>query len=114
MDPTWRELSLIALPQCLVLATESEAAVPLTSNEYVPRTQKLLDQLLTSTKLSYQMMLYPLVYMLIWALPTSIRIYQAVSGKPAAFQVATADKACIVVQGLLDAIVYGKCSKKSF
>ena len=54
------------------------------------------------------MMLYPLVYMLIWALPTSIRIYQAVTGKPAGFSVATADKACIVIQGLMDAIVYGK------
>lgn len=59
------------------------------------------------------MMLYPLVYMLIWALPTSIRIYQAVSGRPAAFPIATADKACIVVQGLLDAIVYGKYWKDS-
>lgn len=38
------------------------------------------------------MMLYPLVYMLVWALPTCIRIYQAVSGKSAPFGIATADK----------------------
>ncbi|OAA58719.1 Glucose receptor Git3 [Cordyceps fumosorosea ARSEF 2679] len=43
-------------------------------------------------RLSYQMMLYPLVYMLIWALPTAIRIYQAVSGHSAPFSVATVDK----------------------
>lgn len=53
------------------------------------------------------MMLYPLVYMLIWALPTSIRIYQSVSGHSAPFAVATVDKSCIVIQGLCDAIVYG-------
>ncbi|KAJ6780921.1 hypothetical protein PWT90_06829 [Aphanocladium album] len=58
-------------------------------------------------RLSYQMMLYPLVYMLIWALPTSIRIYQAVSGHSAPFPVATVDKSCIVIQGFCDAIVYG-------
>ncbi|ATY67085.1 Glucose receptor Git3 [Cordyceps militaris] len=58
-------------------------------------------------KLSYQMMLYPLVYMLIWALPTAIRIYQAVSGHSAPFAVATVDKSCIVIQGLCDALVYG-------
>ncbi len=38
------------------------------------------------------MMLYPLVYMLIWALPTAIRIYQAVSGHSASFPIATVDK----------------------
>lgn len=73
------------------------------------------------------MMLYPLVYMLIWALPTSIRIYQAVSGHSAPFTVATVDKvrqpaifkytinfrltkflqSCIVIQGFCDAVVYG-------
>ncbi|KAJ4153460.1 hypothetical protein LMH87_009945 [Akanthomyces muscarius] len=58
-------------------------------------------------RLSYQMMLYPLVYMLIWALPTAIRIYQAVSGHSASFPIATVDKSCIVVQGLCDALVYG-------
>lgn len=40
------------------------------------------------------MMLYPLVYMLIWALPTAIRIYQAVSGHSASFPIATVDKVC--------------------
>lgn len=58
-------------------------------------------------RLSYQMMLYPLVYGLVWALPTIIRIYQAVSGTSAGFTIATIDKSCIVIQGLCDAIVYG-------
>jgi len=58
-------------------------------------------------RVSYQMMTYPLVYMMIWAIPTSIRIYQSVSGKPAPFGIATVDKSCIVIQGFADAIVYG-------
>lgn len=53
------------------------------------------------------MLMYPIAYMLIWALPTSIRIYQAVTAKPAPFPLQTVDKACIVVQGLVDAIIYG-------
>ncbi len=37
-------------------------------------------------------MTYPLVYLLIWAIPTSIRIYQAVTSNPAPFGIATVDK----------------------
>jgi hypothetical protein len=58
-------------------------------------------------KLARQMMMYPLVYMLIWTIPTTIRIYQSVTGKPAPFGIATVDKACIVIQGFADAIIYG-------
>ncbi|KAF2018667.1 hypothetical protein BU24DRAFT_488753 [Aaosphaeria arxii CBS 175.79] len=58
-------------------------------------------------KTAYQMMSYPLVYMLIWTIPTTIRIYQSVTGKAAPFGIATTDKACIVVQGFADAIIYG-------
>lgn len=43
-------------------------------------------------KLARQMMYYPLVYMAIWTIPTSIRIYQSVTGKPAPFAIATVDK----------------------
>ena len=71
------------------------------------------------------MMTYPLVYMLIWTIPTTIRIYQATTGRSAPFGIATIDKACsevptmlscadvrgiqacIVIQGFADAIVYG-------
>lgn len=53
------------------------------------------------------MLAYPLVYMLIWVIPTTIRIYQATTGKPAPFPVATVDKACIVIQGFADAVIYG-------
>lgn len=58
-------------------------------------------------RISYQMMLYPLVYMLIWTIPTVVRIYQAVTGKAAPFGIATVDKSCIVIQGFADALVYG-------
>ncbi|OCL12081.1 hypothetical protein AOQ84DRAFT_386363 [Glonium stellatum] len=58
-------------------------------------------------KLAYQMMAYPLMYMLIWTIPTAIRIYQSVTGKAAPFGIATADKACIVIQGFADALIYG-------
>lgn len=43
-------------------------------------------------KLARQMMMYPLVYMLIWTIPTSIRIYQSVTKKSAPFGIATVDK----------------------
>jgi len=66
-----------------------------------PRTTRKLK------KLARLMLMYPIAYMLIWALPTSIRIYQAATGRPAPFALQTVDKACIVVQGLVDAIIYG-------
>ncbi|KAF2463377.1 uncharacterized protein BDR25DRAFT_298177 [Lindgomyces ingoldianus] len=59
------------------------------------------------SKMAYQMMSYPLVYMIIWTIPTTIRIYQSSTGKAAPFGIATVDKACIVVQGFADAIIYG-------
>jgi len=58
-------------------------------------------------RISYRMMVYPLVYMFIWITPTAIRIYQATTGKSAPFAIGTIDKACIVIQGFADAIVYG-------
>lgn len=75
-------------------------------------------------KMARQMMSYPLVYMLIWTIPTTIRIYQSVTGKPAPFAIGTVDKvslyrsfyiltstdylqACIVIQGFADSIIYG-------
>jgi hypothetical protein len=45
-----------------------------------------------SEQISYQMMTYPLVYMLIWTIPTTIRIYQATTGKSAPFAIGTIDK----------------------
>jgi hypothetical protein len=53
------------------------------------------------------MLLYPLAYAVVWSLPTGIRIYQAASGQPAPWQLQTVDKACIVLQGLVDAVIYG-------
>lgn len=53
------------------------------------------------------MLMYPLAYMLVWTLPTSIRIYQVTTGRAAPFALQTVDKACIVVQGLVDAVIYG-------
>jgi hypothetical protein len=43
-------------------------------------------------KMAYQMMMYPIIYMIIWTIPTAVRIYQAISGKPAPFGIATVDK----------------------
>ncbi|KAH8596235.1 hypothetical protein B0O99DRAFT_686278 [Bisporella sp. PMI_857] len=56
---------------------------------------------------SFQMMTYPLVYMFIFIIPTSMRIYQFSTGKNAPFAISTIDKACIVIQGFADAIIYG-------
>lgn len=53
------------------------------------------------------MLLYPLAYAVIWSLPTVIRIYQTTTSQPAPWQLQTVDKVCIVVQGLVDAIIYG-------
>lgn len=53
------------------------------------------------------MLLYPLAYAVVWSLPTTIRIYQTISGEPAPWQVQTLDKACVVVQGFVDAVIYG-------
>ncbi|KAK3348821.1 hypothetical protein B0T25DRAFT_230094 [Lasiosphaeria hispida] len=58
-------------------------------------------------KLARLMLLYPLAYAVVWSLPTGIRIYQTVSGQPAPWQLQTVDKACIVLQGLVDAVIYG-------
>jgi hypothetical protein len=43
-------------------------------------------------KVSFQMMIYPLVYMFIFIIPTSIRIYQFSTGKTAPFVVGILDK----------------------
>ncbi|KAG4255703.1 hypothetical protein FPRO03_04651 [Fusarium proliferatum] len=53
------------------------------------------------------MIMYPVVYMLVWTLPTAIRVYQTIKHTPAPFALQTIDKACIVSQGLVDAIIYG-------
>ncbi|KAK4449040.1 hypothetical protein QBC34DRAFT_299670 [Podospora aff. communis PSN243] len=58
-------------------------------------------------QLARLMLLYPLAYAIIWSLPTGIRIYHTVSSQPAPWQVATIDKACIVLQGFVDAVIYG-------
>jgi hypothetical protein len=53
------------------------------------------------------MLLYPLSYAVVWSLPTIVRIYQASSGQAAPWQVQTIDKACVVLQGVVDATIYG-------
>ncbi|KAB5581052.1 hypothetical protein GE09DRAFT_461083 [Coniochaeta sp. 2T2.1] len=58
-------------------------------------------------KLARLMLMYPLAYILIWTLPTAIRIYQATKGKSAPFVLETIDKSCIVIQGFIDAVIYG-------
>ncbi|KAK3390066.1 G protein-coupled glucose receptor regulating Gpa2-domain-containing protein [Podospora didyma] len=58
-------------------------------------------------RLARMMLLYPLAYALIWSLPTTIRIYQATSKRSAPWQLQTVDKACVVLQGFVDAMIYG-------
>ncbi|KAK5663849.1 hypothetical protein OQA88_52 [Cercophora sp. LCS_1] len=53
------------------------------------------------------MFLYPLAYAMVWTLPTCIRIYQTASGTAAPWQLQTVDKFCVVIQGLVDAVIYG-------
>jgi hypothetical protein len=67
---------------------ESSGAV--TGRTHVRQPSPLLK------KMAYKMMLYPLVYMLIWTIPTTIRIYQSVTGKSAPFGIATVDKVRIL------------------
>jgi hypothetical protein len=75
------------------------------------------------------MLMYPVAYIFVWTLPTGIRIYQASKGTAAPFALQTIDKvsssglskhlskkgnchltslkSCIVVQGFVDALIYG-------
>ncbi|CEJ93626.1 hypothetical protein VHEMI09204 [[Torrubiella] hemipterigena] len=101
-----------------VTATATGPSTPTTASDapgVAPRRRAIRSKTAAPDlqRLAYQMMLYPLVYILVWSLPTSIRIYQAVTGKSAPFTIATIDESCIVIQGLLDAIVYG-CNEKTF
>jgi hypothetical protein len=53
------------------------------------------------------MLIYPLVYMLVWIIPTVVRIYQMATGRAVVFEIGLLDKVCIVLQGLVDTGVYG-------
>ncbi|KAI3548635.1 hypothetical protein CMEL01_07130 [Colletotrichum melonis] len=53
------------------------------------------------------LLLYPLAYAIVWTIPTAIRIYQASTNTPAPFPLQNVDQACIVIQGLVDAVIYG-------
>ncbi|KAF3171765.1 hypothetical protein TWF788_009669 [Orbilia oligospora] len=55
-----------------------------------------------------KMMVYPVAYAIIWACPTAIRIYQGTTGSRAPLWITIVDKSCIVIQGLVDAVVYGE------
>ncbi|KAJ5368100.1 uncharacterized protein N7496_007860 [Penicillium cataractarum] len=58
-------------------------------------------------KMARLMLMYPVAYIFVWTLPTAIRIYQASKGVSAPFALQTIDKACIVIQGFVDALIYG-------
>ncbi|KEZ41754.1 hypothetical protein SAPIO_CDS6729 [Scedosporium apiospermum] len=78
-----------------------------TSSNGAGRQRKHQKTNLKLKMLARLMLMYPIVYMLIWILPTAVRIYQSSKGVPAPFALQTVDKACIVLQGFVDAIVYG-------
>ncbi|KAF3942021.1 hypothetical protein ABW19_dt0200045 [Dactylella cylindrospora] len=70
------------------------------------QTQPLnADQL---KRIAKKMMVYPLAYAIIWSCPTAIRIYQSTTGSRAPLWITIVDKSCIVIQGFVDAIVYGE------
>ncbi|KAF3169374.1 hypothetical protein TWF225_011383 [Orbilia oligospora] len=58
-------------------------------------------------RIAKKMMVYPVAYAIIWACPTAIRIYQGTTGSRAPLWITIVDKSCIVIQGLVDAVVYG-------
>ncbi|KAF3203201.1 hypothetical protein TWF679_010511 [Orbilia oligospora] len=59
-------------------------------------------------RIAKKMMVYPVAYAIIWACPTAIRIYQGTTGSRAPLWITIVDKSCIVIQGLVDAVVYGE------
>jgi hypothetical protein len=81
--------------------------------------------MLTVLQIARLMLMYPVVYMIVWTLPTAIRIYQTITHTPSPFALQTLDKvsriqtasslqilmprfqACIVSQGVVDAVIYG-------
>ncbi|KAK6340729.1 hypothetical protein TWF696_009053 [Orbilia brochopaga] len=77
----------------------------------LPRTvSQVQNRPLSSTQLkriAKKMMVYPLAYAIIWACPTAIRVYQGATGARAPLWITIVDKSCIVVQCLVDALVYG-------
>lgn len=42
------------------------------------------------------MMMYPIAYIVIWFLPTAIRIYQTITSQPAPFALQTVDKVSLI------------------
>lgn len=48
-----------------------------------------------SPQLARLMLMYPIAYMIVWTLPTAIRIYQTAKGVPAPFALQTVDKVCV-------------------
>jgi len=97
--------------------TSSNVSTNVSSTETAGQSQSQLSGSTTYTrlsntnpalrKISYQMMTYPIIYMLVWIIPSAVRIYSTATGKRVPFGVGTLDKACIVVQGFADAMIYG-------
>jgi hypothetical protein len=101
-DPTIRNINADNQPR--VLAKDNSFG----ENNQRPSTNaKLSRSSRKIRRLARLMLLYPLAYAVIWTLPTSIRIYQTVTSRSAPWQLQTVDKACIVIQGFVDAVIYG-------
>lgn len=58
-------------------------------------------------KLSRHMALYPIVYIVLWILPTAVCLYHTVKKTRAPYALQTVDKSFIVIQGFVNAITYG-------
>ncbi|TLS24208.1 hypothetical protein PpBr36_08827 [Pyricularia pennisetigena] len=58
-------------------------------------------------KLARHMALYPIIYIIIWILPTVVVLYHVSTNTAAPFPLQTVDKSFIVIQGFVNAITYG-------
>ncbi|KAI6380798.1 hypothetical protein MCOR25_001472 [Pyricularia grisea] len=58
-------------------------------------------------KLARHMALYPIIYIILWILPTIVVLYHVSTNTPAPFPLQTVDKSFIVIQGFVNAITYG-------
>ncbi|KAL5940621.1 hypothetical protein ACKVV1_008288 [Pyricularia oryzae] len=58
-------------------------------------------------KLARHMAMYPIIYIILWILPTIVVLYHVSTNTAAPFPLQTVDKSFIVIQGFVNAITYG-------
>ncbi|KAL8371061.1 hypothetical protein RB595_001082 [Gaeumannomyces hyphopodioides] len=58
-------------------------------------------------KTARKMIQYPVVYALVWVVPTATRIYHAATGQRVPLALHTVDMCCVALSGFVNAITYG-------